>query len=814
MVLKKEIALQIKDQLKENPQGLSITDIVRVVKINRNTAGRYLENLLISGQVEMRLRGMAKIYMLSQRVPLSAVLSISSELIIQLDSNLRIVFANEPFLKLVGTDSKTLQGKNIEYTAVPLVFDEAFPAFVENIKEGIAGKEWSGEIELIIMNIVLFCRIAPTVFDDGRKGVSVLLEDITQNKQARDALQESEERYRKLVDISPNAVLLHRGGKIFFANPATFRLLGATRPDEIIGRNVLDFIPAGFKEIVRKNIQKDLEGHPSPRTELPMIRIDGTPILIEGRGVGTTIGGKPAVQVAIRDITETKRAEEELRRSEETFRSLVQESTDGIVIADEEGRVIVWNNALIHISGISEDEALGQLYVDLLVSTIVPERREHDRIARIRKILDEGLQTGSSSFFCRPLEAEIIRRTGGRRYIQQTAFPIRTAKGYRFGSIIRDISERKRAEIALCESEEKYRTLVDQANDVICIIQDGVIKMSNPRLPEFWGGSIEEIIGKPVLDFIHPDARSEVIDRYNRRMHSESLPSIYETLFMRKDGSKSFVELNTGIISYKGKKADLVIVRDINDRKKAEETLRESEVTARALLNAPTDSVILLDDRGMILALNEIASSRFGKRSDELVGVMSYDLLPKEVAQLRRSLMAPVLEKKEMVRFVDERNGRWYDTVAYPIVNETGDVKKIAIIARDITEQKNIEKQLRKNEQTFKRLLEQSFDAIAVHKEGKIVFLNERAAKILGAAKPEDLTGRPIFDFIHPDSRKDLEDRVRKLGTAEGMAVPVIIEKFIRTDGTAVTVEVMAISFEDNGIPAFRVAFREISPPE
>ena len=83
MVLRKEITLQIKDLLKENPQGLSITDIVKVVNINRNTAGRYLENLLISGQVEMRRLGMAKIYILSQRVPLSAVLSISSELVMQ-----------------------------------------------------------------------------------------------------------------------------------------------------------------------------------------------------------------------------------------------------------------------------------------------------------------------------------------------------------------------------------------------------------------------------------------------------------------------------------------------------------------------------------------------------------------------------------------------------------------------------------------------------------------------------------------------------------------------------------------------------------
>ncbi|HUW86730.1 MAG TPA: helix-turn-helix domain-containing protein, partial [Methanoregula sp.] len=86
MVLKKKITTQIKDILKENPQGLSITDIVKAVNINRNTIGRYLENLLVSGQVEMRRFGMEKIYSLSQRVPLSAVLSLSSELVAQLDS--------------------------------------------------------------------------------------------------------------------------------------------------------------------------------------------------------------------------------------------------------------------------------------------------------------------------------------------------------------------------------------------------------------------------------------------------------------------------------------------------------------------------------------------------------------------------------------------------------------------------------------------------------------------------------------------------------------------------------------------------------
>ncbi len=192
MVLKKEITLQIKNLLQKNPQGLSITDIVKEVNINRNTAGRYLENLLVSGQVDMRRLGMAKIYMISQRVPVSALLSISSELVIQLDSNLRIVFANEPFLKLVGTESKNLLGKNIEYTPVHLIFDEFFTGFFENIRAGITGKEWSGEIALTSKDIILFGQIAPTVFDDGRKGVSVILQNITEKKRAELKVEESE----------------------------------------------------------------------------------------------------------------------------------------------------------------------------------------------------------------------------------------------------------------------------------------------------------------------------------------------------------------------------------------------------------------------------------------------------------------------------------------------------------------------------------------------------------------------------------------------------------------------------------------------
>jgi PAS domain S-box-containing protein len=678
MVLRKEITTRIKDLLKKNPQGLSITEIVGATSINRNTAGRYLENLLVSGQVEMRRFGMAKIYMLSQRVPLSAVLSISSELVLQLDSNLRIIFTNEPFLDLIGTDEKEILGKNIEYTPIVTVFDDIFPWFIIKVREGLNGKEASGDISLPLKDLVFFFRIAPTVFEDGRKGVSVILEDITEQRRADDALRESQDRYRKLVEISPDAVFLHREGKILYANPAAFRLLGASHSDEIIGRNILNFVPSAFQDPVRNNIQKDLEGQTSPRIELPMFRIDGTTIMVEGRGIATVSDGKPAVQVAIRDITEQKQAEEALKIKERQLFSIYSNVPDALFyLSVEPGyrfRFLTVNQSFLNKVHMSEDQVVG-------------------------KYVDEGIP--------------------------------------------------------------------------------------EPLFSRARGKCIQAIREKKTIHW------EEVQEYPNARRYGDAHV--------------------TAVFDESGRPTNIIgSVHDSTEHKQLEESLRESEATARALLNAPTDSVIVLDDRGIVLALNEIAASRFGKRSADLVGVMSYDLLPKEVAQLRRALMAPVLEKKESVRFEDERAGRWYDTVAYPILNDAGDVKKIAIIARDITEQKNSEKQLRESEQMYRLLLEQSFDAIAIHKEGKIAFLNERAAKILGAARPEDLTGRSIFDFIHPESRKDLQNRIGKLSTAPGNSVPVITEKFFRTDGTTVTVEVMAISFNDNGIPAFRVAFREI----
>ena len=798
MVLKKEISLQIKNLLKEHPHGLRITDIVKEVNINRNTAGRYLENLLVSGQVEMRRFGMAKVYSLSQRVPLSALLSISSELVLQLDNSLRIIYANEPFLLLVGTDSKSLSGKNIEFTPIALVFEDFITEFIKNLKEGVSGQEWIGEILLRPKDITLFCRIAPTVFDDGRKGVTVLLEDITQRKEAEqkleeserqfrllaensldmisrikpdgtriyvspaykttlgyepeeligkrnddfihpndahileslhtvlthenpsttvifrtkhkdghyiwiesavkaifdentrelseyytvtrditerkradDTLRESEDRYRKLVEISPDAVFLHREGIIIYANPAAFKLLGTSHSDEIIGKRILDFIHPDFRDEVRNNIEKDLGGNITPPIELHMLRVDGTSINVEGRGVKTNIDGKPAIQVAIRDITERKNAEDALRESEGKLNAMLQSIPDIMSMMDEELTIRWANEPAKRYFG---KDIVGKKCYE--VYHLIQGPCEPYPCLTLKAFLDGKTHQH---------ETTVIDNHGETRFFECTAsVALRDNSGKPVAVLetSRDITEKKKAEDDLSKSEEKYRTLIDRANDGIVVIQDNIVKMCNHYITEFWGGSIDQIIGRNFMDFIHPEALSDVVNRYKRRMAGEPLPSIYESILKRKDGSGFFAELNAGIITYDGRPADLIIVRDINDRKKMEMALRE-----------------------------------------------------------------------------------------------------------------------------------QSFDAIVIHKDRKIAFLNKKASKILGAAEPEDLMGRSIYDFIHPDSLQDLEARLRKLSTNPGTPVPVLIMKFFRVDRTIVTAEVMAMSFIDNGIPAVRVTFREIASP-
>ena len=624
MVLIKDITSKIKDVLHKNPQGMTIIQIAHKTGINRNTVGRYLENLLVSGQVEMHRFGMKKIYALSQRVALSSILSISSELVVQMDSSLRIIYANEPFLTLVGSDNNNLIGKNIEYSPVSMVFDELFEGFIENIKEGVTGKEWSGEFVLSTKDIHLFCRIVPTVFDDGRKGVSVILEDITERKVTEAALFASEKRFQSLAEMLPQSIWeCDDRGNVTFVNNQTYAMYGYDYEDVEKGMTIWQTI------------------HPDDRE----------------RVLGDFI-----------------RASGEEPREFPEFHEFMSIRKDGSTFP-----LITYHVPIVH----------------------------ENKITGMRGI---GI----------------------------------------------DISERKRAEEVLRESEEKYRTLVNRANDAICVLQDGIIKMCNPRLPEFWGGSEEEIMGRSFTDFVHPDALPDIIKNYTRRMSGESFPSIYETTMMRKDGSRSFVEMNAGIVEYEGRPADLVIVRDINDRKIAQEALRKSEELYRTLSEASNDLIFVVGRNDRVEYVNSYAATMVNKPIQEIIGSPRETLFPSEVAIHQKKALDAVFEQGISVRSSSPLtfNGRtyWYDHILTPLKAPDNHIQSVLGISRDITKRKVAEAALLQAEQQLRNFITAIGDiAWETDAESRFVYVSPQVETILGYT-PDELIGQTPFDFLHPDA--------------------------------------------------------------
>ena len=197
-------------------------------------------------------------------------------------------------------------------------------------------------------------------------------------------------------------------------------------------------------------------------------------------------------------------------------------------------------------------------------------------------------------------------------------------------------------------------------------------------------------------------------------------------------------------------------IRYALERKRVEERLRESEETALALLNAPTDSAILMDLEGNFIALNETAAKRLGSSVNELVGRFGYDLLPPDLAESRRKRVLQVTQTKRPVRFQDEWAGIIQDLNLYPIFDERGEVERIAIFASDITERVRVEEER-------DRILNMSSDLICVvGVDGYWKYLNPAWEKMMGYTIEETL-GRSFLDFIHPEDHKKNDDEVERL---------------------------------------------------
>jgi len=387
---------------------------------------------------------------------------------------------------------------------------------------------------------------------------------IAERKRSEEALRKSEEEYKRLIDSSLTGIFIHQDQKYLFMNNR-FAEMHGYKPEELLGKDPLTLIHPDEREALREIASKRLKGEAVPRQyEVRRLRKDGKTIWCEMMATMIEYQGRPAITGNMVDITERKRSEEALRKSEEKYSTLVEDSLTGIYI-DQDGKVVFANNKFAEIYGYQKEELIGMESWKL----VHPEARALTDSIRAKRL--KG-QEAPSEYEARGLTKDlksiwIARRNTGIKYNGRPAI---------LGNIV-DITEQKRAEEALRDSQEKYRTVLEASPDPV-VVYDMVGKgiYINPAFTRVFGWTPEELLGKKI-DYVPDENWPETQIMIDKVQAGESFSDV-ESRRYTKEGKILDVSISAAIyLDRDGIPVGSVhILRDITHRKLVEEELRET----------------------------------------------------------------------------------------------------------------------------------------------------------------------------------------------------------------------------------------------
>lgn len=395
--------------------------------------------------------------------------------------------------------------------------------------------------------------------------------DVTASKRAEIALRESEERYRALVEWSPEAIVVHRNGTFVYGNPAAVKMIGATSATELVGHTLFDHIHPDYHRLVRERVKWISEGGaPLPMIEMKFTRLDGTTIDVETQSTAITFNGAPALHVSARDITARKRAEVALHHSEERYRSILNASPDDITITDPAGRITMLSPAAYAMFGYDRDAVFLHRSIN---EFIAPEDRA--RASAQLALKARGGTTGPGEYLG-------LRRDGSTFNIEVNSDFIRDDRGQPTGIVfvVRDITGRKQAEAALRASEQQFRSYIEHSPMGVFLADDsGAYLETNAAAARSTGYTGGELVTMRVSDLSPPDAGDASAAHFQRLLAFGQ--SSGEVPFRRKDGSVGYWLVNAVRLS---PTRVLAFTFETTERKQAELALHASLREKEALL--------------------------------------------------------------------------------------------------------------------------------------------------------------------------------------------------------------------------------------
>lgn len=727
--------------------------------------------------------------------------------IVLINLNGHIVEVNSTTLNIFGFKRENLI--NLKFTDLYAVPEEEMTrmkkVFTHLFSGGIFGPEdiqiYNQDKNLIWVNV-----IASKIELDKKSYIQVLTQDISQRKILEREVIESEKRYRGLYESSPNSLTVTNSkGVILNVNSATEKIFGFTKR-EVIGKKFTDlgiFSPEQF-EIFKNNYKETLAGKKIEPQDIKIKRKDGTFAWISVQNSLKKINGEILVEGIAQDITDRKNAEKKLRESEERFRNLADSLPEVIFEIDLSFTISYTNSIASKIFGYTSEEfEEGKNIFDF----VAPEDKE--------LLLKQTKQIFRGEYV-KPLQTRLRRKDGTLffAYIHASRiFKENSVSGIR--CLIHDITELKKTQEKIKESEEKYKLLSENALDLITVVNDNLkIDYINEKAhKKLMGYSSEDLIGKNSLDFIHPEDRELAV-----RAISKKDSSIEVRI---KNSSGKYVWMETSGKFYnnrEGKNLVLTISRDISERKEAAQKLIESEKKYKELANSLPEVIFEIDLKFKLAYTNAISSKIFGYSHEEFKkGLNVFDfILEGDRDEVVRNLSLIFRGKTvdPLIMRLKKKDG----TIFYGSLNATPIYKGTTIVGmrsiiHDVTEMVKAEERIKESEEQFRTISEQSLMGISIIQEEKVIYVNKTLAHILGYSIKEMLNWGQgeFFKTIHPEDKRKVIEFATKAENQDEPRVQYYEARGIHSDGSTIWLEIYNkhITFQNN--PAFLVSYIDIT---
>ncbi|PVX23263.1 MAG: hypothetical protein CW691_11105 [Candidatus Bathyarchaeum sp.] len=634
-------------------------------------------------------------------------------------------------------------------------------------------------------------------------GAVVLSRNITERKLMEQELKDSEEKYRRMVERTPDSIMtFDMNGVITSCNDASAAMSGQSK-EELIGKHFSELESLSEKqvEILGKSLPSLLEGDIPKPFEIESKREDGTSAFGE---VHVTLikEGKKATgfQTITRDITARKRAEEKLRDSETKFRTISDAAQDSIILLNESGEIIYWNPAAEKTFGYTKEEAVGKE----LHSFFAPERFYEDYQKGVMKFK----KTGQGSAIGKTLELFAKRKDGTEIRIELSLSALKIKGKWCATGIIRDITERKKAEGVLARERDTLEKVTGNLSASLAMIsKDYRILWANNYTKNHMGN----VTGKTCyesfngLDHVCPGCKAEEVFKTGKQAVREQIVN---------NPKLGNIILNITSIPIKDENGNvteiLELAVDITERKKTEEKHLESEKRFRELAELLPEVIFEYDLNGNITYVNNEAYTRFGYSAEDfenglnVIQFMAPECVDKaktNIAKIVNGKRSAILEEYKLIR----KDGSTFPAIitAAPISKENK-IVGIRGVSVDITERKKTEVALHESEKRFRELSEMlPVIVFELDSNGKLTFVNREAYRKYGYSKEEFEKAINTLQAVVPEQQDRLKKSMAKLLSGETTEPQEYT--LVRKDGTTLPIITHAAPiFRDGKVVGFR----------